>query len=127
MRVVKFEDIKKPFLAPKGEIIYEMIGRPNEIGGTKNHSLVHVSLPVGKMSSSHYHKVTEETYYILSGNATMTINGKSFKVEPNLAILIMPNEVHQIINDGEEQLEFLTISGPAWVPDDEYLCEMPKV
>lgn len=126
MRIVKKEDIQKPFFAPLGEVIFEMIGRPEEIGGTKNHSLVHVTLPQGKMSPSHYHKITEETYYILSGTATLTINGKSFKVEPNMAIAIMPKEVHQIVNDGNESLEFLTISGPAWQAGDEYLCDMPK-
>lgn len=121
MRIVKKEDIKEPFVAPLGEIIFEMIGRPEKIGGTKNHSLVHVTLPQGKMSPRHYHKVTEETYYILSGTATLTINDESFKVEPNMAITIMPNEFHQIVNDGKTSLEFLTISGPAWTPDDEYL------
>lgn len=120
MRVVRKEEIEAPFLAPKGEVIYEMIGRPKEIGGTTNHSLVHVMIPPGKMSPAHYHKVSEETYYILAGKADMVIDGFEFSLSPGQACLIMPGEIHQIFNNEDEELHFLTVSAPAWVPDDTY-------
>ena len=120
MRVVRREDIDKPFEAPLGERIYEMIGKPPEIGGTTNHSFVHVVIPAGKSSPQHYHKVSEETYYMVSGEASMTIDGHDFTLEPGQAVLIMPGEIHQIRNEQDEPLEFLTVSAPAWVPDDTY-------
>ncbi len=118
MRVVRKEDVTKPFLAPMGEVIYEMIGRPEEIGGTTNHSFVHVVIPSNKSSPAHYHKSSEETYYVLRGKARMIINGKEFTLSPGQVCLIMPGEIHQIFNDEGEDLEFLTISAPAWTPDD---------
>lgn len=120
MRKVRKENIGNPFRAELGEIIYEMIGRPDEIGGTTNHSLVHVDLPAGKRSPEHYHKISEETYYILNGNAKMIVAGNTFRVYPGDVITIMPNEPHTIINDTEKKLEFLTISAPAWTPDDSF-------
>ena len=120
MRKVTREEISNPFRAPLGEIIYEMIGRPPEIGGTTHHSLVHVVIPAGKRSPAHYHKVSEETYYILKGNAEMTVDGQTFRTNPGEAITIMPGEVHTIINDTSETLEFLTVSAPAWVPNDSF-------
>ena len=121
MRVVRKEEITEPFLAPLGEKIYEMIGRPSSIGGTTNHSFVHVVIPPGKSSQQHHHKVSEETYYILSGLAHMTIDETEFSLEPGQAVLIMPGEVHQIRNGSPAtDLQFLTVSAPAWVSDDTY-------
>lgn len=121
MRVISKDDVTEPFLAPLGEQIYEMIGRPAALGGTTNHSFVHVVIPPGKSSPKHFHKVSEETYYIMSGEGAMTVDDKSFILRAGQAVLIMPGEVHQIFNESPEtELNFLTVSAPAWVPDDTY-------
>jgi mannose-6-phosphate isomerase-like protein (cupin superfamily) len=120
MRIIKKEDINSPFLAPKGERIYEMIGRPEEIGSTTKHSLAYVIIPPKKSSSAHYHNVSEETYYILKAKAKMMIDNLEFTLFPGQACLINPKEVHQIYNDGDDDLEFLAISAPAWTPDDSF-------
>lgn len=121
MRVVSKSDISEPFRAPLGEVIYEMIGRPDEIGGTTNHSFVHVVIPKGKSSPKHYHKVSEETYYVLSGRGRIIVDGAEKVLNPGDACLIMPGEVHQIFVESEADLEFLTVSAPAWVPTDTYI------
>jgi len=121
MRVISKNEISEPFLAPLGEQIYEMIGKPSSIGGTTNHSFVHVVIPRGKSSPKHFHKVSEETYYMLAGTAKMTIDDAKFTLLPGQAVLIMPGEIHQIFNASDDlDLEFLTVSAPAWVPDDTY-------
>jgi mannose-6-phosphate isomerase-like protein (cupin superfamily) len=120
MRIVAKEEITEPFKAPLGEIIYEMIGRPKEIGGTMNHSLAHVVIPPKFSSPAHYHRVSEETYYVLKGEGRMIIDRREFTLHSRQACLIMPGEVHQIFNDGEEEFEFLTVSAPAWTPDDSF-------
>lgn len=121
MRIVKKDDINSPFLAPLGEIIYEMIGRPVELGGTTNHSFVHVIIPPGKSSAAHFHKISEETYYIMSGLAKMIVDNTEFNLVSGQACLLMPGEIHRIFNASEnENLEFLTISAPAWTPTDSY-------
>jgi len=97
-----------------------MIGRLPEFGGTIHHSLVHVVVPPGKSSQAHYHKVSEETYYILKGVGLMRVDAKTFRLHPGQACLIKPLETHQIDNEGEDDLEFLTVSAPAWTPDDSF-------
>ena len=121
MRVVGKEDISDPIKNPGGEEIYEMIGRPSEIGGSIHHSLVHVVLPAGKSSQAHYHKVSEETYYLLKGVGLMRIDGETFQLHPGQACFIKPLETHQIFNEGEDDLEFLTVSAPAWTAEDSFL------
>jgi len=126
MRVITKEEISEPFRAPLGEQIFEMIGRPEHLGGTVKHSFVHVVVPPGKCSPSHYHKESEETYYILRGSARMTIDGHEWRARPGMAFTMVPQEIHQIVNDADEDLEFLTVSAPAWVPDDTYEAPMPE-
>jgi mannose-6-phosphate isomerase-like protein (cupin superfamily) len=120
MRIVSQDEIAEPVRAPLGELIYEMIGRAEELGGTTKHSLAHVQLPQGKSSPAHFHKVSEETYYVLRGKGRIVIDGKESMLAPGHACLIMPGEVHQIFNDEETMLEFLTVSAPAWTPDDTF-------
>jgi mannose-6-phosphate isomerase-like protein (cupin superfamily) len=126
MRIVRKSDVAAPFVAPLGEQIFEMIGRPPELGGTSKHSFVHVVIPPGKCSPSHFHKDSEETYYILRGSASMAIDTNRWQATPGMAISIMPGEIHQIINNGVEDLEFLTVSAPAWVPTDTYEADLPE-
>ena len=120
MRIVRTDDVDEPFRGPLGELIYEMIGRPQNLGGTTAHSFVHVILPPGKSSRPHFHKVAEETYYGLSGAGHMTVGSESAVLRPGDACLIMPGEIHHIVNRGDDQLEFITVSAPAWTPDDSY-------
>jgi mannose-6-phosphate isomerase-like protein (cupin superfamily) len=126
MRVVRKEDISNPVKNPSGEEFYEMIGRLPEIGGTIHHSVVHVIIPPGKSSHAHYHKISEETYYVLKGIGSMIIDAKEFRLQPGQACLIKPFETHQIFNEGEDDLEFLTVSAPAWTPDDSFFATEGK-
>jgi len=120
MRIVRQEDICHPAHGELGEVIYEMIGEPEEIGGARGHSLAHVAIPPGCRSPAHYHRVAEETYYILKGEADLVIDGERHRVTQGIACLIMPGETHQIITAGAADLHFLAISAPPWVPTDTY-------
>jgi len=128
MRVVRKQHVGDPVRTELGQEIYEMIGRPSEQGGSSKHSFMHMVIPPGKSSPAHFHKDSEETYYGLSGRAHMQIDGRRFYVEPGVAVLIMPGEIHQIWNaEADRDFEFLTISAPAWVRTDTYPAELPPV
>jgi len=114
------KDQVSPLRTQHGEIVYEMIGSTAEHGGVKQHSLAHIVIPTGKASLEHYHKISEETYYILRGSARMVLGGQVFSAAPSQVILIKPGQRHQIFNAGEEDLEFLAICAPAWRPEDSY-------
>ncbi len=122
MRIVRKDDIQSPVETQFGEKVYEMIGRPEHIGGTVNHSFVYVVIPPNGSSVAHYHRVAEETYYMLKGKARLVINENEFILKPEDACLIMPGEVHQIFNIAEsgEVLEFVAVCAPAWVAEDSY-------
>lgn len=123
MRIVNKEDVTNPVENPLGEVIYEMIGAPEELGEAQKHSFAIVEIPPKKKSSKHYHHESEETYYILRGTAKITIDGKEFELTPGTAAFITPPEKHKIVNSGEEVLEFVVVSSPPWVIDDSVFLE----
>ena len=118
MRLVKREDIDEPLRRSSGEIVYEMIGAPADLGGTARHSVAEIVIPPGKSSPRHYHKVAEETFYILRGNARLRVDEEEFDLSPGQACLIEPFEIHQVLSVGSEELVFLAVSSPPWVPED---------
>ena len=66
----------------------------------------------------------EETYYILSGNGRIVINGQTYILNPGDSCLIMPEEIHQIFNDSStDDLIFLVVSAPTWDITDQYLVD----
>lgn len=101
-----------------GEFIQELIGI--KAGAVQSHSLASITIQPGKSSQPHFHKISDESYLILSGTATMIVDTEQFELNPWEAILIQPGEVHQILNKGTEDLVFLAVCVPAWQPDDSY-------
>ena len=123
MRITRKDEVKEPVVNPTGERVYEMIGRPENLGGAIKHSVSYVVIPPKCSSRLHYHPQDEETYYILKGKARMIINGKEYHVGSGDAILINPPEKHQIFTIGSEDLEFVVISAPAWQPSNSVFLD----
>jgi ethanolamine utilization protein EutQ len=120
MHIASLDQITSPLVSDTGEVLRELVGIATASGGASLHSLAHVCIPPGKSSAAHFHKISEETYYLLAGKARMLLDGKDFILSPGQAFLIQPGEVHQIFNVGEADLEFLAVCAPAWVPEDSY-------
>jgi mannose-6-phosphate isomerase-like protein (cupin superfamily) len=123
---MKVQDIslrESPLETPSGEIIYKLIGRGQEGGGVVEHSLADILIPPGKSSALHYHKQTQETYYLLSGEGWMINEGEEFSLKPGQACLIEPGETHKITNRGKSDLEFLAFCVPAWIAEDSFEVE----
>lgn len=116
------DNITQPLTQPLGETVFELVGSAARSGNARLHSLAHILIPPGNSSSAHYHKVAEETYYILSGRGRMLVDGQEYSLSPGQACLIRAPEMHQIFNAGEVDLEFLAVCAPAWTPDDSFLA-----
>ena len=103
-----------------GEIIYELLGSSTEHGGATRHSLAYVILPPGASSAAHYYHITEETYYMLKGQARLVVDGRAYQLEPGHACLFQPGETHQIFNDTAGPVEFLAVCAPPWTAEDHH-------
>lgn len=124
------ETVERPMLNPTGESVYELIGNSTQIPSDAssnpsvdhpqnvNHSLAQISIAPGAASTPHFHKICQESYYILCGQAKMRVDEEEFTLDAGQACLILPGQVHQIMNESSQALEFLAVCVPAWFASD---------
>lgn len=58
----------------------------------------------GQVASNHCHQDMYEVFFVLSGSATIAIDGKDISLTPGSCIAVEPGEYHQITNTGETEL-----------------------
>ena len=83
--------IKKKILVSNGEI--------NNITGFSV-----AVFPPGEIAHAHCHIDMTEVFFIKSGNGTITIDGKSFDLEPGMCVTVEPGELHELKNLGTTDL-----------------------
>ena len=66
-------------------------------------------LPSGNTFAPHYHEDMQEIFVILSGQHAFVWATKSARCGRGDAVLIDPREVHQMWNDGSDDVEYLAI------------------
>lgn len=74
----------------------------------------------GQATERHYHKISEELYFLLEGNALMEVDGETRAVGPGDAILIPAGAWHQIT--AESELRFLCCCAPPYDHGDTYFA-----
>ena len=107
------------FTTRDGSEIRELLAHRNS--SVQNQSLAEARLAPGLATESHFHPRTEEIYYILNGEAEMTIDDEQQPVSEGDAIAIPPGQVHSIRNKGQEMLIFLCCCAPGYEHDDTVL------
>lgn len=107
---------QKPFITKDGSQIRSILDRAN--APVQNQSLAEAYIPVGGQTERHYHKLSEEFYFVLEGEGTMEIEGESQVVKSGDAILIPAGAWHQIT--AISPLRFLCCCAPAYAHEDTY-------
>ncbi|MGB1873942.1 MAG: cupin domain-containing protein [Akkermansiaceae bacterium] len=107
---------QKPFTTADGSTIRSILDATN--APVQNQSLAEASLPAGAATERHYHKLSEEIYFMLDGEGVMEIDGHQREVGPGDAILIPPGAWHQITASSE--MRFLCCCAPVYAHEDTY-------
>jgi mannose-6-phosphate isomerase-like protein (cupin superfamily) len=89
-----------------------------ELWHTQAQSLAEASLETGKATQRHFHRATEEIYYLLEGHGRMELDGEEREVGPGDAVLIPPGAWHQIT--ASAPLRFLCCCAPPYAHDDTF-------
>ena len=107
---------QQPFITADGSTIRSILDATN--APVEKQSLAEASLSVGGKTDRHYHKLSEEIYFMLEGTAEMEIDGDLREVKANDAILIPAGAWHQItaITD----IRFLCCCTPVYSHEDTY-------
>ena len=106
----------EPFVTADGSMIRELFGRPT--GGTIQQSLAEATLEPDQETERHYHRESEEIYFVLEGEGQMEVDGDRRRVAAGDAILIPPGARHQIRAEGP--LRFLCCCAPPYRHEDTY-------
>jgi mannose-6-phosphate isomerase-like protein (cupin superfamily) len=78
----------------------------------KDLSIIHERMPVNTSEVRHYHNQARQFFFILSGTATLEINGERITLNPEEGVEIPPITPHQMRNESNQDVEFLVISQP---------------
>ena len=107
---------QEPFTTKDGSTIRSILDSAN--APVENQSLAEATIPVGGETERHWHKESEEFYFILEGAGMMEIDGESRPVGVGDAVLIPAGAWHQI--KATEALRFLCCCAPPYRHEDTY-------
>ncbi|MFY9672959.1 MAG: cupin domain-containing protein [Terriglobales bacterium] len=75
-------------------------------------SVIQECMPPGSAEVRHWHHRAQQFFYILSGQATMEIDGKIIELGAGEGVHIPAGVAHQMRNDSGGEVHFLVISQP---------------
>ncbi|HWB24167.1 MAG TPA: cupin domain-containing protein [Chitinophagaceae bacterium] len=88
---------------------------------TEELSVKQERMPAGTQETLHYHKQSQQFFFILRGTATFEVEEKIFTVETGQGFYIEVGTRHRIINNANEDLEFILSSQPS-TNNDRFAC-----
>jgi mannose-6-phosphate isomerase-like protein (cupin superfamily) len=91
-----------------------------ELHHTEVQSLAEATLEVEQATERHYHRATEEIYFVLKGQGGMEVDGETTHVRPGDAVLIPAGAWHQLENNGTSELRILCCCAPPYAHDDTF-------
>lgn len=107
---------QKPFTTKDGSQIRSILDLTN--APVKNQSLAEASLEAGGLTERHYHRVSEEFYFLLEGRGEMELDGEIREVGPGDCVLIPQGCFHSI--RATTRLRFLCCCAPPYSHEDVY-------
>ncbi len=105
------------FTTADGSTIRVLVDGP--LAGAVNESLAEAALEPGQATERHYHRASEEIYYLLEGRAEMEVDGERAAVASGDAIVIPAGAWHQI-RAADEGVRFLCCCAPPYRHEDTF-------
>jgi len=103
----------EPFVTKDGSTI-------RELHHTANQSLAEATLEPDQATERHYHRVTEEIYFVVKGSGDMEVDGTHKRIAVGDAVLIPAGAWHTLYNNGTSELRILCSCAPAYSHDDTF-------
>jgi uncharacterized cupin superfamily protein len=123
-RVVNLDEVKLERMV-QGERFESACARIGPIVGATKLGYSYDIVPPGKCSCPfHSHRGEEEMFFIVSGTGTLRYGSETRKIRAGDVICCPtggPETAHQIVNDSDGELRYLSISTMA----DPEICEYP--
>jgi mannose-6-phosphate isomerase-like protein (cupin superfamily) len=114
-------EVVPAFITKDGSEIRELLSPRNSV--IRKQSLAEARLPVGAATREHFHRQTEEIYFITHGRGRLRVAGTERVVGPGDAIALPPGTRHKVWNTGDEPLRLLCCCVPPYEHDDTVITE----
>ncbi|AIQ47549.1 cupin [Paenibacillus sp. FSL R7-0273] len=75
-------------------------------------SIIHERMPADTAEVRHYHEKSRQFFFILSGTATLEVDGVEYTLYPQEGKEVPPLIAHQMLNKSDSDVEFLVTSQP---------------
>src|SRR5436190_2748789 len=109
------------FITKDGSEIRELLAHRNS--AIRKQSLAEARIQPGMSTQEHFHRETEEIYFISEGTGRMRIEDELRDVKVGDAIAIPPGQKHKIWNTGSSVLKLLCCCAPAYEHEDTVITE----
>jgi len=90
----------------KKDYTKKVIFSPGDFDKT-GHLLQVVTIPADTRQRAHSHEKQTEVFYVLEGEATLTINDVGYLAKPEDAFICSPGDVHSLWNKTKEAFRLL--------------------
>ena len=75
-------------------------------------SIIQELVPAGGAEVRHYHQQAQQFFYVLSGIASLEVDGVISQLVPGQGLHVPAGSAHRLANEGPEALEFIVVSVP---------------
>jgi mannose-6-phosphate isomerase-like protein (cupin superfamily) len=109
------------FITKDGSSIREVAGRVTL--PSTHQSLAEATVPSGTSTDEHYHVVSEEIYFFVSGTGRIRVDGEERDVAAGDCVVLPPGARHKLFNAAAEPLVLLCCCAPAYSHEDTIITE----
>ncbi|MDN4074895.1 cupin domain-containing protein [Fictibacillus terranigra] len=75
-------------------------------------SIIHERMPPNTYETRHYHHRSRQFFFVLSGTATLEVDGELIELHPQEGYEVPPLVPHQMFNKTNLDIEFIVTSQP---------------
>ncbi|NKB67990.1 MAG: cupin domain-containing protein [Candidatus Latescibacteria bacterium] len=108
-----------PYIGHESKIIWPLLTRvkPDDEDAGEEACLLAIAqftrhVVQGRITTDyHEHENKEQIYYFISGRGKMLIDGEEYAVTAGDSVHLPPQVKHQVINNTEDDIEYLNITG----------------
>ena len=75
-------------------------------------SVIQERMPAHTSEVRHFHSRSRQFFFVLSGRATIEIDGQRQALGMHQGVEVAPGVPHQVVNEFDEDLNFLVVSCP---------------
>lgn len=98
---------------------YRPWGYYEVISSETDHKVKRIVVYPGKRLSLQRHRLRAEHWYIVRGEATVSLDGQSLHLKAGRSVDIPRGALHRIMNPGDENMAFIEIQTGAYFGEDD--------